>query len=391
MTRSKRGWGESKNGLSFPDVARVGLFSIPVAAKAKRVAAFSKMIPLFLRVRRDMLFSGGANMKIGNWWKVSAATVLLAAVQGVTARGALVFSDDFSSSTLNGASNPTATSTSYDIASAKATTSSIGVGDLKIAQPSTTSAISEAQARFATSPVVLSSAGDSVDFRITFTDTAGLTPGNGSPLYFGLFNSGSSAPKTDLQTSGLSSSLTADAGGGVAGWTGYVAQIASGTGTSKLITRPAQTGPDNTNQDLLSNGASGSQSFHSPTGTTITSGSTGTPPPNATLTAGNVYTEDFTATLNAAGGMTLVSSLYSGPAAIGTPIATQTGTEATATTTSFDGLAFGFRISTSPAAAATIDANALSVTSSLAAPVPEPASLGVLGAGALLMLRRRRR
>src|SRR5262245_25966352 len=104
-----------------------------------------------------------------------------------------VFSDNFSTSTLNSASPsaPTATSTSYELMSSKSWSPSptIGASDLKFGIASTSSGHIEAQALFSPAPLVLTNTNDFVELTVTFTDTAGiLVSGNAtsSSLGFGL-------------------------------------------------------------------------------------------------------------------------------------------------------------------------------------------------------------
>ncbi|HEX4055057.1 MAG TPA: hypothetical protein VHX86_12400 [Tepidisphaeraceae bacterium] len=214
------------------------------------------------------------------------------ASSGRAARAQVVFSDNFSSSTLNMASVPTGSSTSYDIASAvnANSVSSISSGDLKLSQPASTSAITEAQALFTNSPITLTNVGDYVEFSLTFTDTSNILTGDGSAaFYMGLFSSdGGTKPETDLGNgssnggTGLNSTGTADATGGVQNWEGFIAQIAGSS--SELLTRPVQSGPDNTNQDLLG--------IANLAATPSTDSNQQT-----TLTAGSQYAVDFTIAL----------------------------------------------------------------------------------------------
>ena len=101
----------------------------------------------------------------------------------LASRADTVFSDTFSSSTMNSASPaaPTATTTDYAVLSGKnATGSSIGASDLKLTMLSTTSGFVEAQARFATTPLTLAATGDYIQLRATFTATAGILAGPGT-------------------------------------------------------------------------------------------------------------------------------------------------------------------------------------------------------------------
>jgi hypothetical protein len=301
-----------------------------------------------------------------------------------SALATVIFSDDFSTSTIPTGTYPTPTSTStgYAIASSKAQNpaATIGTGHLKFGIASTSSGLEEAQAQFTTSPVALANAGDSIDFILTFTNTGILTSSSttSGQVMFGLFNSGTVAPKTDLQNAAITTATT-DPTGGAQNWQGYVGAIFFTGGSSKILNRSAQTGTDNTNQDLLGNNFSASNSFHNPAGTNLSGSST---TPSVTLTSGNIYTEDLNITLTGAGPNTasITTSLYAGNTVGGVPISTQSVTGVTGgnlLTTSFDSLAFGWRETGS--VASLMDANALSVVFT---PAPEPASLVMMGLGA---------
>ena len=329
----------------------------------------------------------------------SRTTVLCAVVAAscfLSARDAsatVILSDNFSTSTIpTGAyPTPTATSTGYAIAAAKAQSPapSIATGHLQFGIAATTGGIEEAQALFTSTPITLSNIGDYVQMTFTFTNTGILasTATTTGQLSCGMYISGGNAPKTDLQASGLSSTLTADATGGAAGWQGYVSQVFQTGGSSpRVVTRPAQTGPDNTNQDLVTSGASSSQSYHNPAGTSL--GTTGT---DQTLATGTQYTEDYKITLTAAGTYQITSALYQGADTSGTLLSSQSdnATGANFYSGGFDGMAFGWR---STASVATLmDVNSLTVQTNVAA-VPEPASLLLfgLGAAALATVYRRR-
>ena len=114
-----------------------------------------------------------------------------------------VFSDTFGSSTLNQTNafpggTPTASSTSYTVASPKAVTAtSVAPGHLLLITPSTSSANTEIQAMFTKNPVSLASIGDYIEMTYTFTDRSNQMNnlgGNGSGFHMGLYNSGGTPP-----------------------------------------------------------------------------------------------------------------------------------------------------------------------------------------------------
>src|SRR3954470_11661103 len=131
-----------------------------------------------------------------------------------------VFTDTFSNgSTTNLASvpggTPTASSTSYDIASTKNTVGAAGVtiapNDLRLSLAATTSSgLVEAQALFASGPIALVTIGDFINVTYTFTNTTGtlLAGGTSSYIFAGLYNSSNSAPLPgNLAQSGLTSTV----------------------------------------------------------------------------------------------------------------------------------------------------------------------------------------
>jgi hypothetical protein len=322
----------------------------------------------------------------------------VAAIAGVTlavhaAGAAVVFQDTFGSSTLNGASNPTATSTSYDVASTKnqSPAASIAAGHLKLGMASSGSAVEEAQALFTTAPVVLITPGDSIQYALTFTDTTGLLAGGtSSVIYVGLYDSGGNLPAVGLQSTGLNTtSASTFSTGNAALWQGYSTRIAQSGGTNQVYTRPQQigTGTASANQDLVGNGAGGGL-YNNPAGALI--GGNGFAS-TVTLTAASVYTDALTITLNADGTLELSSNLFAGAGTGGTNLATETVSSQAASTiaTSFDGLAFGWRQSGTSIATG-MDVNAITVSANIQ-PVPEPAAIVGLGVPAVLGSARRRR
>ncbi|MGN6371361.1 MAG: PEP-CTERM sorting domain-containing protein [Phycisphaerae bacterium] len=330
--------------------------------------------------------------------KLHVAVVLSAVIAGLGIAGhasaAAIFSDTFGSgSDINNAttSSPTATSTSYQVASTKSNNPapSITAGDLNVGLVSTSSGVTETQALFANSPVALTTAGDFVNFRMTFTNH-GVGVNTSDTMYFGLYNSGGSKPVNGLLQAGLTTGDTTHATDGVAGWQGYVWQLAptATTSTGKVITRPVQGSGTNSDQDLVANGASGG-TFNTPKGDTIS--------PNlnngsaAGLTDGAQYTMDLLITLNGDGSETLAANLYPGTDTSGTAVDSQSVTTSTTPlVSSYDGLAFGWRHS-GVSAATSYDVSSITVSSNIGVATPEPASLGVLAMGGLALLARRRK
>jgi PEP-CTERM motif len=284
----------------------------------------------------------------------SGAAVLLAcAIVNCQARAVTVFSDNFSAGSTvpittapnNSYPATTATSTGYAIASSKnqSPAPSISAGHFVFGIGATTSGIEQAQALFTTSPVTLSNTSDFIELTITFVPTGIIATGTSSSgeLDFGLFNSGHSAPHTDLSSSGLGS-LTTDPNGGTQGWLGYSVRILPTTSSSKMDTRPAQSGTTQANQELLTAGASGTSSYSG----AVQIGSATTA--NVMLTDGQVYTDDLVITLTGDSQASIVNNLYAGSTISGSPVSTFSKTASVANnntfiTGTFDGMAFGWR------------------------------------------------
>jgi hypothetical protein len=205
-----------------------------------------------------------------------------------------VFNDTFISSqlsTLNGTSTPagtpSASSTSYDVASTKTGSCAITAGTpgwlREKLSGGTTGGYVELQALFASTPIQLVNVGDSINLTITFSNSAGtlLAGGSGSVIDVGLYYSGGSAPLAgSLNGAGLSGATTF-ATLGCTNWQGYVAQVNYNGAASTIYTRPVQSGTTSANQDLLFSGA-GTGLFTNPRGTQIGSSVTS----GVTLTTG---------------------------------------------------------------------------------------------------------
>jgi hypothetical protein len=312
------------------------------------------------------------------------------------ANAAVILNDGIAAgSTVSGSATITTGAASYMIASTKGSNPlpTAAAGDMNVGLVATTSGVIEAQSRFTTTPITLAAAGDSVTYSITFKNNGIGLSGNSDTLYFGLYNSAGSSPLDGLLQTGLSASGTANTGG-VQNWQGYVWQFApaSTTSTGKVIDRPAQTAATgSSNQDLVANNASGG-TFTTPKGDTfspnfVNASATG-------ITDGATYTEIMTITSNGDGTESLADNFYQGTDNTGTLVANQTvtlnvGTNMPSVINSFDGLAFGWRHS-GASGATSMDVSNITVSTNVAAGTPEPATAGVMVAGALALLARRR-
>ena len=152
-----------------------------------------------------------------------------------------VFSDNFSSSTINASVSapPTPTSTSYEeIASKKWSPSppTVTAGDLKFGLASTSGGGTEVQALFTTTPVVLQNAGDSIQLAVVFTATQGILTSD-TQWGIGLFDAGQVAPWGGGLNNSANNSNADAAVGGAQNWQGCIAQIANGSLNSQFAVR----------------------------------------------------------------------------------------------------------------------------------------------------------
>lgn len=279
-----------------------------------------------------------------------------------------VFSDAFSSSTLNLAAPapPGATSTSYELISSKSwsPTPSISAGDLKFGIGATTSGSVEAQALFAASPVMLAATGESASLVVTFTNASGLLTQAGT-LGFGLYCGGGIYPIGGGLNGTATTSSSSSSSNGAQLWVGYASQIAFTGGASRIMTRPAQTTGTlaNNDQDVLTSGST-SSSYNNPAGGTV-----GTSSGSVALVAGNAYTEVLAITLTAPGTLAITNSLYSGADTNGALLSQFGGVASGATylTNVFDAVGIGWRATTNTSAT-TIDINNIAVNTTQTAP-----------------------
>ncbi len=314
-----------------------------------------------------------------------------------------VFTDNFQNgSTVGGTSipggTPTASFTSYDIASSKnAFFSAIRSNTLRLTIPGTTSGFVETQAVFSSTPIMLQSIGDVINMRVTFVNVNNILSAGGtnSYLFAGLYDSGTSPPLTNLATSGLNGASDSPyATGGTQLWQGYVQRFAIPGGTNRSFVRPQQTGTNtsSSNQDLIGNSFGGG-TYNNPTGGQLTD-SSDVLPTQSLLTVGGTYTLDYTLTLVDSSTISLQSSLYDGIGLGGTVIAslTQSATGTNFITSSFSGLAVGARYNhTTTNGAITMDINNIAISTNV---VPEPSALVPvtvgLGLGVWRLSRRQR-
>ncbi|MGH7943254.1 MAG: hypothetical protein ACREFR_19520, partial [Limisphaerales bacterium] len=175
------------------------------------------------------------------------------------------FSDTFGDgSTINSATpTPPGTNfTSYEEISGKSwnpNPPTVSANDLRFGISATSGGTAEIQALFSTNGVNLVAAGtDYVQLTIVFTNTSGglLTAGQGY-LGIGLYNSGGSEnyPVAGGLNGTATSAYSTSATGSAANWQGYFAQVAYSGYNSAILTRPAQGGSDNNNQELLTTGS----------------------------------------------------------------------------------------------------------------------------------------
>ena len=260
-----------------------------------------------------------------------------------------VFNDTFVKGSTVGSNSvpggtPTASSTIYDIDTHKGVTSLAGIGcvitngQFNLAMIGTSSAYIEGSAIFTIHPVTLAIPGDTIDIQNVFTATTNYFSvsgfGGSATLALGLFNSGGSAPDTNMFNNGLVSTTITEAVGHAQNWLGYRCNLAYGAGTaaanSATMSRPAQNQGNNLNQSVI-NGFTGNVNL-------------GQNSQNiAPLNIGSQYTEEFKITLQGNGSLAMTNTLYAGVGTGGTVLATNnaSATGANILTTNFDALCVG--------------------------------------------------
>jgi hypothetical protein len=261
-------------------------------------------------------------------------------------------------------------------------TATIGANDLHLFQQAGTSYFAQVQALFTTSPVVLVNPSDYIDLAIVFTGSNILASATNSSLNVGLYNSNSGSGQTFSETGyALTSSTNSPSSGFAQNYRGYIGRIFGST-TGSIISRTLQTGTTGQNQDLLFSGASSSSSFNSPTGTAVTSSGT----TNLVLSSSVTYTIDYNISVGGSNNLLFSENVYSGSGTGGTILygrTANTGAAALVTST-FDGLALGWRFNNGNAASG-LDISSINVTTNTGV-VPEPATFAmVFGGFAMLM------
>ncbi len=295
------------------------------------------------------------------WFRQSLLLFFPLLISTVGSSGATIFSDDFSTSTLNSPSpaGPTATATAYQLLSSKTwnPAPSIVSNSLRFGIGTTTSGHIEAQALFSATPVTLSAVGDYVELTVTFTNTSGLFAQSGH-LGLGLYGSGGVAPLAGGMN-GTAVTNTAGVTAGAQGWRGYVSRVAHNGGTHRLATRPAQSFAAGNNQDLVTEG-SNSQSY---TGAVNLASVAST----LTVAPGSQLTENLRITLTAANICQIETRLYQGSNTFGTLLSSQSATGVSGGNfyNAFDALAIGWR-ATANTLATTIDIASITVSAQIA-------------------------
>jgi autotransporter-associated beta strand protein len=282
-------------------------------------------------------------------WGLLLALVPLSAFAQTT-----YFTDNFSNGSTTNLSSiptgtPTASATSYDIASQKTTIgyTTIGANRLRLTlSGATTGGWLETQAIFTTNAVALTAAGDYLDISIVFTNTTKtiLAGGTSSLIWLGLFNSGGSLPLAGgvLANNGLGGASYAT--GNCANWQGYVSSISSNGTSSKIYTRPIQTGGGTyagANQDLVC-GSGNTGGYSSPGPSVLSSGTAA----SIALVTNAVYTLNFRISVDSSvGGVNtyaISNYLYSGSGVAGSVVYSQGVANVTnVLTASFDGFSMG--------------------------------------------------
>jgi pectin methylesterase-like acyl-CoA thioesterase len=299
---------------------------------------------------------------------LTSVPALLLAAAGLTCASTTVFNDTFSSgSTINSSvpspAEPAVGAAAYQQLAGKAfnpNPPTLNPGALRFGMAATSSGFNSIAGLFTKYPLELVNDGDYLEMTVTFTTLGGINTSANSTLYFGLYNANQVQPKPG----GMNNSTLLLAGH-AAGWKGYVTRINYSGGSDGIFTRPAKLDTDSNNQDLLYNYGGGAT-----VGTTTAS-------TLAALVTGNSYTGVFRITKNSSSSLAITSNFYQGATPTGTPISSKSGTSTSILTSTFDGLALGWRATAS--VVSTMDVHSINiVTNALTTIVPviEAAPLG---------------
>ena len=257
-----------------------------------------------------------------------------AALPGLRAQ-TTVFHDTFGDgSTVNSSptspAQPSVDQTAYQQLAAKPfnpNPPTIGAAGLRFGSNATSSGFSCIEALFTRYPVTLANVDDYIEMTVVFTNDGGLMNAPAATLFFGLHDAGQVQPIPG----GMAGTIGTATAGYAQNWQGYVSRILYAGGTHAIATRGAQSATAVSNQDVLYN-----------YNTVGTFGATATPSVPA-FTTGWQYTEVLRITKTGDSALTVVSSLHQGADTTGPQIFTQTATSTSILTSTFDGLAVGFR------------------------------------------------
>jgi hypothetical protein len=315
---------------------------------------------------------------------VLSAAVLALVLGGSVARAGVIVNDTWQDATRNDpastySENGTDSDGDGNIESAWFGTSgqlSVSSGHLTMTQPAG-SASYTTYFTPATSPITLATAGDQLKITWVFTPNGVNSASTGQGFRLAV---------VDWPESGTGSLArqTADGNPGSAAYTGYAlfGNMRTGTlGNGNSFQLLKRTDPT-TASALLS--ASASWTATDLTNSTVNNTST------PGYTDGAQLTFVMTFTRNAANGLDITATMTgAGLGANNQGFLFQSATDANPASFTFD--TFTLRPSTAADTATTFDTTLFKVETSTTAPVPEPASLGVLALGGLALLMRRRR
>lgn len=302
-----------------------------------------------------------------------------------------VFSDDFTGASTIQSATPgagTASSADYEVfvqgaaPGASGSVYSIAANNLIFGTPTTAGALGEVTARFGGSPVALATVGDHINLTLTFVPEANVLLSGmnaNSSINIGLFNSGGVNLNQGVRLDGTQ--IT----GGSQTYLGYVGRLFLNGNASGFNRNTQAIGTSTTaqNQDLLFNNASSSAAFNNPGGTSFTGTSGGSTGFTTGLTQGSTYTYSLTISLTAANAVQVNEKLFDSSM---NQLINFSGTSTSGAFlgSTFDAFSFGYRANNAPNPGVTpsVDITQISV-SDLIQPIPEPASVAILGFAAL--------